>query len=213
MHRIAALLLLIILLTPGSGAAQAVGSERAASEGPFLLPGDVIDVDIWREEDLSGEFRVGMTGVVTLPLLGERKVVGVPIQELRDALIRDYQVHLRNPSINITPLRRVNILGSVAKPGLYSVDPTISLAGAIALAGGGTEAGDLSRIKILRDSRVLQERVGPAETLIGIDLRSGDEIFVERRSWFDRNSGYLGSAVLSTVLSIVATLIITNANK
>jgi protein involved in polysaccharide export with SLBB domain len=114
-------------------------------------------------------------------------------------------VHLRNASINITPLRRINVLGEVARPGLYPVDPTVSLAGVVALAGGATATGDIRRIRIVRDGTVLMERAGAAETLNTLELRSGDQIFVDRRGWFDRNSTFVVSALLS-ITSIVITL-------
>ena len=172
-----------------------------------LQPGDVIRVQIWREEDLSGEFPIDHQGTVVLPLVGAKTVTGIPMDSLRDLLIEGYRVHLRNPSINVTPLRRVNVLGEVAKPGLYAVDPTITLTGAVALAGGTTSDGDLSRIRIIRDGTVVRERVAAGETLSTVDIRSGDQILVERRSWFERNSTFLVSAVLS-VTSIVSSIII-----
>ncbi len=170
-----------------------------------LNPGDLVRVQIWREEDLSGEFLVDESGMVTLPLIGEKRVAGIPIRRLRTELLEAYRVHLRNASINITPLRRINVLGEVARPGLYPVDPTVSLAGVVALAGGATATGDIRKIRIVRDGTVLMERAGAAETLNTLELRSGDQIFVDRRGWFDRNSTFVVSALLS-ITGIVISL-------
>jgi protein involved in polysaccharide export with SLBB domain len=186
-------------------AEQASSPPTTASAVTTLRPGDLLRVSIWREQDLSGEFLVNERGVVTLPMLGDQSVTGIAVDQLRDALIAAYREQLRNPSITITPLRRVNVLGEVGKPGLYPVDPTISLAGAIAMAGGATPTGDLNRIRIIRDGQVLHERVAAAESLTAADVRSGDQIVVDRRGWFDRNSTFLVSAILS-VTSIVISL-------
>ncbi|MDQ3521177.1 MAG: SLBB domain-containing protein [Gemmatimonadota bacterium] len=179
-----------------------------AAEKVTLQPGDLVRAQIWREGDLSGDFLVDQNGIVTLPLLGEQRVTGIPIGELRTVLLQQYRVELRNPSINITPLRRLNVLGEVTKPGLYPVDPTISLVEVVAQAGGATESGDLRRIRIVRGGEVIREGIRPGETLSTLDIRSGDQILVERRTWLDRNSTSLATALLSIVGGLVTTLII-----
>jgi protein involved in polysaccharide export with SLBB domain len=94
----------------------------------------------------------------------------------------------------------------VIKPGQYAVDPTISLGGVLALAGGPTYVGDLHRVRVIRNGKVIVDRID-ATTNPGMgDIRSNDEIFVDRRSWIDRNSTILASAAISAlgiVLSIV----------
>ncbi|MBV9774290.1 MAG: polysaccharide biosynthesis/export family protein, partial [Gemmatimonadetes bacterium] len=182
--------LLVVLIAALGLLASPARTQQAAPAGTgggvTLRPGDLIRVAVWREEDLSGEFPVNERGIVVLPLLGEREVTGIPIERLRDVLLEEYRKQLRNPSIQITPLRRVVVLGEVAKPGLQEVDPTITLAGAIALAGGPTPLGDMRRIRIVREGTVLQDRAAMETKLSSIDIRSGDQIFVGSRSWLER---------------------------
>lgn len=171
-----------------------------------LRPGDALRVEIWREADLSGEFLVNEDGVVTLPLLGDRRVIGVPIPELRDSLISLYRAELRNPAIEIIPLRRVYVLGEVNRPGLHAVDPTVSLAGAVALAGGANPQGDIRRIRVIRDNEVILHGISIETALSAVDIRSGDQIFIDRRGWFERNSTVLISGALG-LTSIVISLL------
>lgn len=185
----------------------------AAAQEATLRPGDAIRVEIWLEQGLSGEFAVGLDGTVTLPLLGRQRLVDIPMSAVRDTLITQYQQYLRNPSINVTPIRRVSVLGQVQRPGLYGADPTLSLAGVVALAGGATPDGDLNRIRIVREGVVIRETVGAGETLSGANIRSGDQIIVEQRSWFARNSQFVIGAVLSLATSIATTLIITSGSN
>ncbi len=197
-------ILFAVLLAPTFVAAQ---PGPAGVMLPVVLqPGDLLQIEIWREEDLSGEFLVNENGIVTLPLLGDRQVLGIALPALRDTLIAAYRVELRNPSISITPLRRVYVLGEVNEPGLHAVDPTVSLAGAVALAGGANQQGDLRRIRVIRDGQLILEGVAAETALSAVDIRSGDQIFVDRRSWFERNSNVLVSAVLG-LTSIVISLI------
>lgn len=188
---------------PAPPAGPATVSEAATAD-VVLRAGDVLKVTIWREEDLTGEFLVDEAGAVTLPLLGRRVVAGRPMREVRQELMAAYSQQLRNPAIEIVPLRRINLLGEVQKPGLYMVDPTVSLAGAVATAGGTTPAGDLNRIRIIREGRVYAARVAYTRTLENVDIRSGDQILVDRRGWFDRNSTFVVSTLLSVTSIIIA---------
>jgi protein involved in polysaccharide export with SLBB domain len=214
MHLSLPLLTVAVLLSAGTAAAQngavppsapPVAEQPAAFDTTAitLRPGDLLRIQVWREPDLAGDFQVDVDGVVILPLIGEKRVTGVPVRRLREMLIEDYRVHLRNPSINITPLRRIHVLGSVRQPGMYPVDPTVTLADAVALAGGTVEGGDLRRIRIVRRGEVIQERVAAGETLREVDLRSGDQIYVERRPWLQRNGATIVSmAIAATNLAL-----------
>jgi len=168
------------------------------------MPGDGLVVQIWREPDLSGEFAVDESGNVTLPLLGTIAVQGIPLRDVRDRLLESYLVELRNPSITIRPLRRVYVLGEVNRPGLQALDPTLSLAGAVAIAGGANPLGDLSRLTIVRDGVELPASVGPQMDLATVGVRSGDQIFVGRRSWWERNAPFVTSTVLGVAGIVVA---------
>ena len=203
MHRILPLSLLLACVCT---AASAQTTTPSTSPALTLQPGDLLRIEIWREEDLSGEFLVDERGIVTIPLLGDKRVIDIPVADLRDRFLEEYRVQLRNPSIVITPLRRVFVLGEVNKPGLYSVDPTISLAGVVAMAEGANPSGDLGKIRILRGGETLDGRLQPEASLVSADVRSGDQIFVSRRGWIERNSTFLVSAMLS-VPGIIATIL------
>lgn len=197
--------LLAVVLLPAM-ALPAQQSSASSNEALTLQPGDLLRIEIWREEDLSGEFPIDELGLVTLPLLGEKDVNGISVRALRDQLIAEYRVQLRNPSIVITPLRHVDVLGQVNTPGRYMIDPTMSLAGAVALAGGASSGGDLRRLEIARDGEIIQDGVRAEATLAQIDVRSGDQIFVQRRGWFERNQNFLISTMLSVTVFVVSFL-------
>ncbi|HEX5870598.1 MAG TPA: polysaccharide biosynthesis/export family protein [Longimicrobium sp.] len=194
------LLVFALLLLP----AQNVQAQTAETQVLTLSPGDIVRVQIYQEDDISGDYPVDEDGTIVLPLIGTKRVTGIPLRQLRDTLVANFQVHLRNPAITITPLRRVHVLGEVRNPGLFLIDPTVTLAGAIALAGGATSNGDMGRVRIIRENQVLRDRVGVAQTLDAAQVRSNDQILVDRRSWFDRNSTFVVSSLLSATSIIIA---------
>lgn len=183
-----------------------LGAQQPVSYDTLQLrPGDVISALVWREPDLSGQFIVDPTGSVVIPMLGQRQVAGRSWNEVREELLTDYARELRNPSIELTPLRRVFVMGEVNNPGMYTLDPAISLAGAVAMAGGASPQGELRKIRVLRDGTAVLDGVAVETRLAQVGVRSGDQILVGRRGWFERNSTFLVSALLS-ITSIVVTL-------
>lgn len=169
-----------------------------------LEPGDVVKVAIWREKDLACECRVDERGQLVVPMLGVVAATTMPWDVLRDSLLFLYQRELKNPSVTLTPLRRVQVLGEVSKPGNYLADPTLSLAGLVALAGGATPNGDLRRVRVVRGSQVVVESTSIESLLLQAGVHSNDQIFVDRRSWVERNGAFIASAVISTAGILVA---------
>lgn len=207
MMRISPLLFLGISLLLGNREAKAQIAADSVRARSSLAAGDMIRIAVWREPDLSGEFIVNEHGIVTLPLLGRVNVSAIPSSQLSDSLISAYSVQLRNPSVTVTTLKRIYVLGEVMKPGLYPADPTMILAGVLALAGGANPSGDLGKIRVVRNGTTINTRLNTNAVLEMTDIRSGDQIFVDRRSWLDMNSGVVASAAISSV-ALLLTLFI-----
>ena len=181
-------------------------APRAQVEYP-LLPGDVIRLRIWREPDLSGEFPVNEDGRVTFPKIGTVETTNLTLVDLERMVREQYAHFLRNPSIEIVPLRRINILGAVRAPGLYPVDPTMTLRDAIAMAGGVTPNGREDRVELIRGQVRLVTEVRGDTRITDLGVRSGDQVYVPERIWIARNAG-LVATVASTVVSAAVALII-----
>lgn len=188
-------------------AVSGVAMPDSVGEQMFSLqPGDVLQAKVWREPDLSGTFQVDETGRLNLPMLGTMRVTGRPWPELRDSLMAQYALQLRNPSVVLTPLRRVQVLGEVFRPGQYLADPTLSIAGLVALAGGATPLGDLRHVWVVRNGRTIVPSESIETMVLGSGVQSNDQIFVGKRPWLERNGEFVASAIISTT-SILITLI------
>jgi len=200
------------IAAPGSVWAQAdtdaapVAGAAAMPATIGLRPGDVLRLKIWREPDLSGDFTLDAAGVAVLPKLGPVQVDTFPVDSIRGRLTRAYQAFLNNPSIEVTPLRRIAVLGAVMKPGLYPVDPTMTVADVVALAGGAAQNGRSDRVELRRAGKRVPGDLSPDSDLAGAAMRSGDQLFVPERSWLARNtwviSGILGVATAVAVSTI-----------
>jgi polysaccharide export outer membrane protein len=197
-----AVLMGLVLLAVGRAAAQ----EAAAFHPDGLRPGDYVRVAVWREPDLSGEYQVDQRGYATFPKLGPLPVAAMHPDSIRPRLLAEYAKYLVNPSVEVVPLRRVSVLGAVAKPGLYPVDPTMTLADAVALAGGAAPDGKRDVVELRRGAEVVIADLDVVTPVGRTPLRSGDQLWVPQRSWLSRNP-WVFSSVVAAAATITAVVI------
>lgn len=184
-----------------STVARPVEAQGFASS--VLRPGDVLRLRIWREPDLSGEFTIDERGIVTLPKLGPIRAVDEPVGALKTRIVSMYAAYVTQP-VEITPVLRVRVLGAVRTPGIYKVEPAMTLSDAIALAGGTTPEGDDNRVTLVHEGQSVTVALKPSAVLADSPLRSGDQVFVPERSWLSRNPGLLIAAVSATTTLVWA---------
>lgn len=140
-------------------AAAIVGLPDALLVSPeyILRPGDVLQVKVYQEEDLTSSSRIGSDGAITMPLLGSVRVASNTVSQatatIASLLAKDYLV---NPQVtlNVTEFakRRFTVLGQVQRPGTYEMpaQESVNLLQAIAAAGGFTRIGNPRRIIVQR---------------------------------------------------------------
>jgi polysaccharide export outer membrane protein len=190
LRRLTHVLILAVLACAGSPSSNPTTTPTPpVSEG--LYPGDAIQVEIWQEEDLSGEFNVDQRGNVVLPLLGERTVTGISGSELERRLAEEYRGFLENPSVRVTVLRRIAIFGEIRDPGLYLVDATVTLRDALAMAGGILPSGNRDHVRLRRHGEVLVANLDLDQIVAETPIQSGDQIEVGQERWMVRNRSLL----------------------
>jgi len=172
-----------------------------------LKPGDTVRLRIWRETDMSGEFTVDEAGMVVFPRVGEYFVLDDTPETLEARLIADFRRYLINPSIEVTILRRVRIVGAVNNPGLFPVDPTVTVGDALALAGGPTLNGDPNKVRIIRNGEEIAVNLRADTRLTDSAIQSGDQLYVPERSWISRNSNVVATSIAASVSLIIALFI------
>lgn len=123
---------------------------------PTLLgPGDVIEVKVYRVEDLSGEQLIDEAGRVKVPLIGAVTAVGKTTEQLGADIASALGArYLQNPDVQVllkTPATRtVTVDGSVVQPGIYPVAGEISLLQAVAMARGPSPTANSRRVAVFR---------------------------------------------------------------
>lgn len=178
-------------------------AQQPAKLADQLQPGDLVRVALSREVEMSGDYPVDEAGIVALPLIGLREANNKSPAVLKKELVDAYSEQLRNQTIQITFLRRVRVLGEVRTPGLYHADPTMTLSDVIALAGGVATTGNRDDIRIVRDG---EEFKVDLHSEVFQRVRSGDQILVPEKGWFERNRTLLVTASISVTAIVVGAL-------
>lgn len=202
----------LMALSAGCGGARAqrAGAPLPAASGaptsdPRILPGDLLRLDVWREPEWSGEFLVGADGMVTLPWVGDLDVRGESQRSLKARLTEAYGREVRDAVVALTVLKRIRVVGEVRSPGIVPVDPTQTVADALAMAGGRSDGGRRDQVLLRRGGETLSVPVLETSPLYGMAVETGDEILVPQRSWISRNSAAVGgyaAGILGLVLAL-----------
>lgn len=133
----------------------------SAQSGYRLGTGDKIKVTVFGEEDASGEYEIDATGTISARLIGRVAVKGMTVSEVEQALYDQYRSRgfFKNPkiSIELVNLRPFFILGEVEKRGNYPYINGLTVAQAVAIAGGYTYRASRSRITIQRAGGAREE--------------------------------------------------------
>jgi protein involved in polysaccharide export with SLBB domain len=195
--------LFLLCAVPSLGAQVAEAGVPEGSEA--IRPGDVVRLTVLRDKDLSGDFPVNQFGTVVLPLVGEYDVTSESHRSLRDKVIKDLQEIRYAKDIEVVVLRRVRVVGEVNEPGVYSLDPTMSVADAIAMAKGRTQFASEGDVILRRGGQAVDADLLLDQRVSDSPIRSGDEIFVPRRGWVDRNLTAVVAGA-STMAGILVTL-------
>ena len=176
-----------------------------------LRPGDAIKVLVFRNPELSGEYVIDARGYVQIPGIGEVQAGGMDPTQVKDRL-RAALVErgFSTPEVAIQPLVRVSVIGAVAKPSLYVVEPGPSLIQLLTLAGGPLESADLRKTRVIRDGRAFTVDL---ESALGgsaagrVVLYSNDVVVVPKRGGFTRETISLALGSATVILSLVNVII------
>ncbi|MGH1421772.1 MAG: polysaccharide biosynthesis/export family protein [Hyphomonas sp.] len=177
---------LILSACQAGGVAQAGSTDALATRQatPYALgTGDRLRINVFGEDDLSGEFVIDNTGTISLPLIGEVKATGLSTSQLQvsiaDALADGYLLEPR-VSAEVINFRPFYILGEVRTPGEYPYSANLTVQNAVAAAGGFDYRAD-KRVVFIKNAESSTEvkYILDANTLV----QPGDTIRIDERTF------------------------------
>lgn len=151
--------LLCLSLAKVSSAADPHPAEAVPAKSSAFVyklgAGDKIRINVFGEENLSGEFEVAPSGSISLALIGSVEAKGLDTNTLEHVIEKKYSDgYLVNPqvSIDVINFRPFFILGEVNKPGSYPYVNGLTVLNAVALGGGYSHRARTDRVFIQRES-------------------------------------------------------------
>jgi polysaccharide export outer membrane protein len=164
----------------------------AQDKSPLYMigPGDVLNVFVWKEQELTRDVIVMPDGRMSFPLVGEIVAEGRTVTQLKTILSEKLRSFVTAPEVTVivkeTRSQRIYTIGKVNKPGPYPLDPNMTALQALSAAGGFAQWADEKNILIVRregDKEVqlpfnYKDFIGGKNLEQNILLKPGDTIVV-----------------------------------
>jgi polysaccharide export outer membrane protein len=166
------------------------GSTNAATANPNYVigPQDVLDISVWKEEQLTKTVPVRPDGKISMPLLNDVQAAGLTPTQLAGQITESLKKFVTDPQVTIIVReinsQRVYMLGEVARAGAYPLLPNMTVLQALSSAGGFTQFANVKKIYVLRVENGKQQKFpfnykhaleSPDENIL---LKAGDTIVV-----------------------------------
>ncbi|MDP7040650.1 MAG: polysaccharide biosynthesis/export family protein [Myxococcota bacterium] len=177
--------------TGGPATAQEKDAVKPALQTiglPTLGPGDIFEVRIFQEEDLSGTYRVGSDGSFNFPLVGNINIEGLTPNQSSDKIKENLKAYLVDPQVSIFikefNSKKVFVFGEVQRPGTFNYENQMNIIQAITLAGGFAKFADRNGTFVTRLIEGQEQRIQVSVRSIGegkrpnFSLEPGDIVYV-----------------------------------
>ena len=149
-------LVLFFFLFAGEAAATDNISEKVSSDSNeyFIGLGDVLEVQVWREPELTKELTVRLDGRISLPLVDDIMAAGKSPETLARDIEEKLKTYLAEPSVTVILQQSIShryyIVGKIVKPGEFYIDSPLTILQVIARSGGFQEWAKKDKIMIIR---------------------------------------------------------------
>jgi polysaccharide biosynthesis/export protein len=206
---VASLAFLLFLTLPQAGraaaraAAQSGNSAATAASDNSPMPksatmdpdyviglGDVLNINVWKEPEVSSSVPVRPDGKISLPLVNDIQAAGLTPMQLGQAIHEKLLKYIEQPQVTVVVTavnsRMVYLVGEVARAGSFALLPDMTVLQALSAAGGLSPFADSKNIYVLRNENDKPRRIpfNYKEALKGehpeqnIELKPGDTIVV-----------------------------------
>jgi polysaccharide export outer membrane protein len=132
---------------------------------------------VWKEPDLTQDVTVLPDGKITFPLIGEVQAQGRTVTELKKDITDKLKDYVTAPEVTVV-VRQINsrhiyTLGKLTTPGIYPLQPEMTVLQALSTAGGLAEWADEKNIRVIRreGEKEIQYRFNYKDFIAGKDVQ------------------------------------------
>lgn len=173
-------------------AVKTTASQSAVASAEFLIgPGDVLAINVWKEQEISRVVPVRSDGRISLPLIGELQSSGQTPRQLEAEITQRLRDYVADPSVTVVVQeihsQKINVLGMVSHPGSFPLAKPMTMVDAIATAGGFRDFAKQKNVYVLRkdeNGKLTRIHVNYKDVIKGLhpeqnfELQSGDTVVV-----------------------------------
>jgi polysaccharide biosynthesis/export protein len=142
---------------PDGAATDAEGKSLspATTDPSYIIgPEDVLDINVWKEPDMTRIVPVRPDGKISLPLINDVQAAGSTPQQLAGAVKEKLRKFLTDPQVTVIVTQinsqRIYVMGEVLRAGAFPLIPGMTVLQALANAGGFSTFADVKKIHVLR---------------------------------------------------------------
>jgi polysaccharide export outer membrane protein len=164
------------------------------SHSSTLGAGDVFEVKVFDEPDLSGVYRISSAGIIQFPLIGDISLDGLTSSDAASRIGELLgQKYLKNPQVSIFVReynsQKVSVFGEVNKPGTFKFEDGMTVIQAVSMAGGFTKMAAKNDTNVTRIVEGIEKKYPvPVEAIAqgktkNFYLGPGDIVYVPESIW------------------------------
>jgi polysaccharide export outer membrane protein len=132
-----------------------LSSNTLAADKPFHIgPGDILEISVWKDPELSRKVIVPPDGVISFPLVNSINITNLAAEDLRKILAEKLSEFIPDVTVTVMLLEinslRAYVIGKVNNPGEFPIDMETSVMQILSKAEGLNPFASQSNIKILR---------------------------------------------------------------
>ncbi len=169
---------------------KAIATPATTDPAYVIGPEDVLDINVWKEPDVSRVVPVRPDGKISLPLINDVQAAGLSPQQLAAAVTEKLRKYFNEPQVTVIVTainsQRVFVVGEVLRAGAFPLIPGMTVLQALSSAGGFTTFANVKNIHVMRlhDGKHLELPFNYRDVLKGdnpdqnIKLEPGDTVVV-----------------------------------
>ena len=192
-------LVLAVLLGGCATSSYPPAPKTAASDSYNYLigPGDILNIVIWRNPELSMTVPVRPDGKIAAPLVEDLPALGKDATTLARDIEKALTKYIRDPVVTVVVTsfvgpysEQIRVIGEAAKPQVLPYRQKMTLLDVMIAVGGMTEFADGNKASILRTAEEnkqygvrLSDLVKRGDVSANVEMRPGDVLIIPQ-SWF-----------------------------
>ena len=139
----------------GQGPTAASSAEELVASTYVIGVGDVLQISVWKDAELTRQVTVLPDGVIAMPLIGFIQAAGKTVSVLREEIVERISTYMPDPILDVSVVQsnsmNIYVIGKVRNPGRFPIPVDVSVLQAMAMAGGPDKFADTGDIKVFRN--------------------------------------------------------------